>query len=110
MQTCLPESENPMYMLMEISEEVGEINGKFAKAIRKGQINIVDNQVVAKCSSEEYVQWLESVLLELGDVMWGIAGLADVLGFSMETVAQMNVEKLASRMRRNKIQGNGDYR
>jgi NTP pyrophosphatase (non-canonical NTP hydrolase) len=34
---------------------------------------------------------------ELGDVLWYIAELCDVFGFTMEDIARRNIEKLAAR-------------
>ena len=53
---------------------------------------------------------LDGVGLELGDVLWYISALADDLGVTLEEVAKANIEKLQSRMERNKIKGDGDNR
>lgn len=37
------------------------------------------------------------LLKEMGDVVWYVAVLADRLGFSLQQVAQVNVDKLAAR-------------
>jgi NTP pyrophosphatase (non-canonical NTP hydrolase) len=42
--------------------------------------------------------------------LWYISALADDLGVTLEEVAQANVDKLRSRMERNKIKGSGDNR
>lgn len=47
---------------------------------------------------------------ELGDVLWYLARLADVYGFTMSQIMAMNVEKLESRRARGVLQGNGDNR
>lgn len=47
---------------------------------------------------------------ELGDVMWYVAAMAHDLGFTLEEVAGMNIEKTTSRQRRDKIHGEGDHR
>lgn len=39
----------------------------------------------------------EKLLLEAGDVLWGLTYLCDVLGVSLEDVATKNIEKLKKR-------------
>lgn len=48
--------------------------------------------------------------LEAGDVLWQLAGLCSVMGWDLEQIALMNLEKLASRQKRGVIDGNGDNR
>ena len=52
----------------------------------------------------------ESIGRELGDVLWYVANLAHELGFTLEQVASMNVEKLRSRTERGVLHGEGDDR
>ena len=40
---------------------------------------------------------MENYAEELGDLMWFVAYAANVFGFSLETVARKNIEKLAAR-------------
>lgn len=47
---------------------------------------------------------------ELGDVMWYLALMAESLGLSLEEIAELNLEKLASRKERNVQRGSGDNR
>ena len=42
--------------------------------------------------------------------MWQAAAVAADHGFSLSEICQHNLEKLASRMQRNVIQGSGDNR
>ena len=86
-----------LYPALEVSEEAGEVAGKFAKLIRdkNGEVTEETKKEIAK---------------ELGDVLWGIAELSTILGYSLEEVMEMNIQKLESRKSRNVIHGNGDNR
>lgn len=44
MTTCLPESENFAYMMLNLVGEVGEIAGKISKMIRKGQAAVIASE------------------------------------------------------------------
>ena len=47
---------------------------------------------------------------ELGDVLWYIAAIGRDIGYSLEVIAEMNIEKLSDRKERGKIKGEGDNR
>ena len=47
---------------------------------------------------------------ELGDILWFAAGIAEVMGWKLDKVAEENISKLASRQKRGVIEGNGDNR
>jgi len=51
-----------------------------------------------------------ALAMELGDVLWYLARLADVYGFTMTEIMQMNIDKLTDRAKRGKLQGEGDNR
>lgn len=85
------------YPAHALAEEAGEVEGKFAKAIRDEGGYI---------SSER----LEAVIKELGDVMWFVSELCTCLNVSLEDVMQKNLDKLASRKARGVIHGSGDDR
>ena len=48
--------------------------------------------------------------LEIGDALYYLATLAELFGFKLSDVARWNIEKLASRKARGKIEGSGDNR
>lgn len=47
---------------------------------------------------------------EIGDVLWNCAVLANDLGFNLDNIARMNINKLHSRVERGVIGGEGDNR
>ena len=111
MTTCLPTSYNWSYMFLNLVGEVGEFASKVAKHIRKEKAYIDVNQLMTECGcsymSNEEIKDLQK---EVGDVLWQLSGLCSVMGWSLEDIAQQNLDKLASRQQRNVIEGSGDNR
>lgn len=109
MATCMPSCDNIAYMLIGLTAEVGEVNDKIAKAVRKGQIEITRNNLATwvERTPKDFKQELAK---ELGDCLWFIAGLSQVLGYDLNTIGEMNHDKLQSRKERGVIDGNGDNR
>jgi len=85
------------YYALGLVDEAGEVAGKVKKLYRD-----YDGQL-----TEEYKK---EIAKELGDVIWYLSQMCTKLGLSMEEVAQMNIDKLYSRLERNKITGDGDNR
>ena len=85
------------YPVMGLTEEAGEVAGKFAKIIRdkKGVITQDDRDQIIK---------------ELGDVLWMVSEIAERLDCSLQHVAHGNIKKLTSMLERGKINGSGDNR
>lgn len=131
MTTCMDSSNNFSYMMLNLVGEVGEFASKVAKNIRKEKLQIgqittnndpdlsSDSRLYvaydghtndAKISYEEFDEIKLELQKEAGDILWQIAGLCSVMGWSLEEVAQQNLDKLASRKERNVIDGNGDNR
>lgn len=111
MSTCMETSANPLYMLFMLGEEVGELQGKFSKAIRKGWISFDGNELKVNpdiSETSEFKEWLDLVKKEIGDCLWGVAGISDVMKWTLEEVGQGNLDKLAARKRAGTIVGNGD--
>lgn len=86
-----------IYPAFGLSEEAGEVAGKFAKAVRDNQ-GVIDEE-----------RKLE-IIKELGDVCWFVAELCTVLHVNLSDVMQKNLDKLASRKARGVLHGSGDNR
>lgn len=112
MTTCLKESENFAYMMLNLVGEVGEIASKVGKYIRKGQAEFRDNELRLYSQGDDDAAWdRESELMkEAGDVLWQLSGLCSVMGWQLEDVARQNLDKLADRKQRGVIASNGDNR
>ncbi len=89
--------KNFVYATLGLVGEAGEIAEKVKKVFRDngGIMDDERKQIIKK---------------ELGDVLWYMAQLSTELGLSLDEVAQMNVDKLLSRMKRGKLHGDGDDR
>jgi NTP pyrophosphatase (non-canonical NTP hydrolase) len=117
MTTCLPESENFSYMMLNLAAEVGEIAGKVAKMIRKGQVKFdLDGdlemyfQVYTEAETNDVLAREKELQKEAGDVLWQLSGLCSVMGWELEDIARQNLQKLADRQQRHVIDGSGDNR
>ena len=107
MTTCMKTSENFSYMFLNLVGEIGEFASKIAKHIRKDKASIEESKLFLFNVSEEENEELQK---EAGDILWQLSGLCTVMGWDLEYIAKMNLDKLASRRDRNVIDGNGDNR
>lgn len=91
-----PRDKGIEYTALGLCGEAGEVAEKVKKAIRGDH------------------DWdatkLQEVKGELGDVLWYLAMLATELGFSLDDVAESNLDKLFDRNQRGVIKGDGDAR
>lgn len=118
MTTCTPSSRNFSYMILNLMGELGEFSGKVAKAIRKQQASIEGSELIPFVPVNEFVSQNKKITdeefcelqLEAGDILWQLSGLCKVMGWTLEEIAQKNIEKLADRKKRNVIIGEGDNR
>lgn len=83
----------PVYCAMAVCGEAGEFSEKIKKAWRD------DTDIP-----------FDDCLKELGDVLWCITGAAKELGYTLEQVAQANLDKVLGRRKRGTIHGSGDNR
>ncbi len=89
--------EGWVYPALGLAGEAGEVADKLKRVIRD-----FDGKL-----SEEIRQ---SVKGELGDVLWYVSQLSNELGFTLEEIANYNIEKLSKRQKENKLHGAGDNR
>lgn len=116
MTTCMDSCENFSYMFLNLVGEVGEFASKIAKAIRKEQVTIGGLYGMGKSSSNDliYRKFKEAdeqeveLQKEAGDILWQLSGLCSIMGWQLEDIAQMNLDKLAARKAIGTIDGNGD--
>lgn len=105
-------SNNFSYMFLNLVGEVGEFASKVAKEIRKGNLVIgataMPNKIMPYVSEDEWWAKDEELMKEAGDILWQLSGLCSVMGWSLEEVAQMNLDKLAARKVAGTIDGSGD--
>lgn len=87
---------NIYYPAMGLCGEAGEVIEKCKKLMR-GDYEL----------SSDVKQ---AIALEVSDCLWYIAILSKELGYTLEQIGTMNIEKLRSRQERNKIKGSGDNR
>ncbi len=85
------------YLTLGITGEAGEVAEKIKKILRDCDGHVTEEKRV-------------EIIKEMGDVLWYLSQLARELSIDFSEVAQMNIDKLQSRMQRDKIKGDGDNR
>ena len=86
-----------MYYVLGIGGETGELLEKVKKLFRDDYGEVTEER-------------RKAIALEMGDILWYMARLCDHLGIKFDDVAFMNIEKLQSRQKREKLHGDGDER
>lgn len=81
-----------VYTVLGLNGEAGEYAEKVKKHIRDGG-NLDD-----------------AAASELGDTLWYLSAAASALGYSLEDIGQMNIDKLTDRAKRKMLHGSGDER
>ena len=99
MKTAIfPKNESFTYTALGLAGEAGEIANKVKKFIRDGY------------DVEELEEKKSDIADELGDVLWYVAAVAEVMGTDLNSVAKNNLWKLAERQRKGTLRGSGDNR
>ncbi len=86
-----------LYTVLGLSGEAGEV-AEACKKLLRDKNGVMD------------AEFLALVEKELGDVLWYISEASKQFGFSLEQIAQTNVDKIQSRVERSTIHGSGDER
>ena len=90
-----PEEHKVVYPALGLCGEAGEVADKIKKTIR---------------GDSSLVEVTGNIADELGDVLWYLTAIASDIGYELEEIAELNLEKLEDRMDRNVIRGSGDNR
>jgi len=93
----IPSLQGLTYVTLGLNSEVGEIAGKAQKLIRDSN-GILTHKIKRK------------ILLECGDALWFLARTAHEIGYTMQDVAEANLDKVLSRLDRGVLGGEGDNR
>ena len=86
-----------VYPVLGLVGEAGEISNKIKKIFRDDKGILTDSRK-------------EEIKNELGDILWYIAEFSTCLDLELDDVAEANIKKLASRLERETIKGDGDKR
>ncbi len=89
--------KNIIYPTLGFVGEAGELADKVKKIFRDDSGKILP-------------EVREAIINEIGDVLWYMAALCSELSVKMSKVAEINLKKLDSRMKRDKLHGSGDER
>ena len=97
-KTTRKETATEQYVVYNMVGEVGEFCSKLAKIIRDG---------LPEDAEDEFEIGLKK---EVGDILWHLSAICDDIGWDLDDVAQMNLDKLKARQEKGTISGSGDDR
>ena len=92
-----PHDHEISYLALALCGEAGELADKVKKVLRDKD-------------GRFYQPDIHSIANELGDVLWYASNLAHVLGYKLSDIAQLNIDKINSRLERGTLLGSGDER
>lgn len=96
-----------VYPVLGLVGEAGEVAEKLKKYFRDG---VNDDTALEEPMVEMRARQRYEIAKELGDVLWYVTAIASDMGYELEEIAELNLEKLEDRMDRNVIRGSGDNR
>lgn len=92
-----PQELKILYPVIGLAGETGEVAEKIKKVLR-------DNNGIF--SEEKKME----IAKELGDVLWYLSSIATDMGYSLDEIARMNLQKISARKENDHIHGEGDNR
>lgn len=92
-----------VYNILGLAGESGEVVEKIKKAIRNSNIETFSDYFNCEPARTQ-------LLKELGDTLYYLTRVTNLLGSSLEEVTLINQMKLEDRHRRNVVKGEGDER
>lgn len=101
-------AQNPDHMAFGLLAEAGEVAGIFQRYHRGDKDYRLFQHGSVAYDLSNYAHLM--LTKELGDVLWYLSQLADVLDLRLEDVAAKNIEKLQKRKDAGTIEGSGDDR
>lgn len=104
-----PEELGVIYPALKLAGEAGEVAEKIGKMLRDGTLYL-DELRGAHVENGMTVEQEDALKKELGDVLWYVAEIATVMGWTLDQVAAQNIDKLSLRSLRNILIGEGDNR
>lgn len=86
-----------LYYVLGMAGETGEAVEKIKKLFRDSNNELADEKKM-------------EILLELGDILWYMAGICRAFGVNFSDVPLLNIAKLRARKHKGTIHGDGDER
>ena len=109
-----PDEYKKLYPLLGLFGEAGEYSEKILTAvymlINGSQINEQLKKILRDKKGNFDQDTVLLIIKELGDQLWYIAKAAEDLGYSLNEVAIINLNKAINRQENNKVLGDGDDR
>ena len=109
-----PDEYKKLYPLLGLFGEAGEYAEKILTSvcmlINGSQINEKLKKILRDKKGNFDQDTVLLIIKELGDQLWYIAKAAEDLGYSLNEVAIINLNKAINRQENNKVLGNGDER
>src|SRR5688572_12040322 len=88
--------DNFPYLTLGLVGESGEVADKLKKLIRDHDFTSIKDLTAEQ---------KQALVLELGDILWYIAQIATEFEIDMGEIASQNIDKIYSRLERDKIKG-----